>query len=142
MVDHDFHKQVVSELQSSEIVNNQPIYATYGSDSKQDSDFQDHDEESIFKVHYDGFQYMTMGLEQLSLFSQSTSSWSSIRYASMQNIATSYMDFSSNDYVLGNYDDNLSLDCEECLVLEQLGDIPLAISNNSLTENSLQEKLY
>ena len=83
-----------------------------------------------------------MRLEQLSLFSQSTSSCSSIRYADLQQIATPYMDFSSNDYVLGNYDDKLSLDCEECLVLEQLGDIPLAISNNSLTENSLQEKLY
>jgi predicted NACHT family NTPase len=52
------------------------------------------------------------------------------------------MDFSSNDYVLRNYDDRLSLDCEECLVLEQLGDIPLDVSNNSLTENSLQEKNY
>ena len=52
------------------------------------------------------------------------------------------MDFSSNDYVLDNYDDKLSLDCEEFLVLEQLGDISLAISNNSLTENSLQEKFY
>ena len=52
------------------------------------------------------------------------------------------MDFSSNDYVLGNYDDKISLDCEECLVIEHIGDIPLAISNNSLTKNSLQEKLY
>lgn len=98
--------------------NNQPIYATYGSNSEQDSYFQDQDEESIFEVHYDGFQYMAMGLEQPSLFSQSTSSCSSIRYVDLQQIATPYMDFSSNDYVLGNYDDKISLDCEELLVLE------------------------
>lgn len=32
LVDHEFHEQVVSELQNSEISNKQPIYDTYGND--------------------------------------------------------------------------------------------------------------
>lgn len=32
LIDHEFHEQVVSELQNSEILNKQPIYDTYGND--------------------------------------------------------------------------------------------------------------
>ena len=68
-----------------------------------------------------------MGLEQHSLFSQSKSSCRSIRYDDLQHISTPHIEFSSNEYVLDNYDDKLSLDDEECIFFEQIDDIPLAI---------------
>lgn len=64
-------------MQNLAIFNNQPIYDTYGSDEEQNSDFQDNDEESVFKVNYDSFQHMTIGLGNIPLLSRSTSSCSS-----------------------------------------------------------------
>lgn len=128
-------------MQNFKFFNNQTVYDTYGSHEEKNSYFKYHDEESVFEDHCDGFQHMTVGLGQLPLLSHLTSSCSSIRYDDLQQTATPNTKFSINNYVLDSYYDHFSPDYEKCIVLDQLGDISLAISNNSLTKNSLQENL-